>query len=214
MGVMGEGRECHALARLVAYICMVPRSVVERRPNAAEVLGNRRTMAEAGMTGGTIRSLTEQCSSTTMRRNNVRETMRPRGGDGDGRGSTNGRWGDERWNRNSVDEEEGEEEGEEDDEEGKGAGEEKRRQLATPMTTPYEREAVVVVVGLVPRWEGWEVPVVAVGQAAEMLLYKVPTVRIHETPGLYARDAVKTVSLPVSSPSPCSLPDCRCDNMQ
>jgi hypothetical protein len=148
-----------------------------------------------------------------MRRNNVRETMR-RGGGGDGRGSTNGRRGDERWNRNSVDEEEGEDEGEEDDEEGKGAGEEKRRQLATPMTTPYEREAVVVVVGLVPRWEGWEVPVVAVGQAAEMLLYKVPTVRIHETPGLYARDAVKTVSLPVSSPSPCSLPDCRCDNMQ
>ena len=75
MGVMGEGRECHALALLVAYICMVPRSVVERHPNAAEVLGNRRTMAEAGMTGGTIRSLTEQCS-----RNNEKGRGRGRAG--------------------------------------------------------------------------------------------------------------------------------------
>ena len=43
--------------------------------------------------------------------------------------------------------------------------------------TPEQSAVIIVVavVGLVPRWEGWEVPVVAAGQAVEMLLYKVPT---------------------------------------
>jgi len=66
---MGPSRIAHPLARLVAYVAVLPRELIDLPPDAAAIAQIRQTMAQLGLTGSHKALVTDDSIATNKTRN-------------------------------------------------------------------------------------------------------------------------------------------------